>query len=247
MGDLIDPGGVPRGRRETAQASRRLEVLDGAARQLNSRGMSQSSLADLASSLGFTRNALYHYMEDISDLLAQVYERSCEILDARLRDASRAGSSLRIVQRFVALALDPELPEVAALNEYGLLRPEDRARITASYQATEDRLAQILRSGVEGGELRRCDTVIAARAIINLIHWAPLGARRGLQVGARERRDAARTLSWLLAEGWAIDRRAKIAPPQIDLSPLLVRVADGFDQAALHAVRRESILSCASR
>lgn len=237
--EVDGPGQPPRSRRD--------QVLDQAARQLNSQGMSQSSLADLAASLGFTRNALYHYMEDFSDLLAQVYRRSCALLDERMDAAMGAGSSLAVLQRFVALALDGALPEIAALNEYGLLRPDDRAEVGELYNVTEARLALVVADGVAARELRACNPTLVARTVINLIHWAPLAARRGLAVGAHERAQAVATISDLLAEGWAADRTAAIAPPEIDLTPLLVRVADGFDQAALHAVRRESMLSCASR
>lgn len=227
--------------------SRRDEILDVAAKQLNARGLSQTSLSDLAGALGFTRNALYHYVEDISDLLAQVYRRSCALLDSRLDEASTAGAPLAILQRFVTLALDGSREEIAALNEYGLLRPDTRAEVTALYAATEARLAVLIAQGIEAGELRACDPGVAARTIINLVHWAPLAARRGLKVGIAERAETANTLNALLAHGWAIDRGTPIAPPSIDLSPLIVRVADGFDRTSLDEMKRASILACASR
>ena len=100
-----------------ARSGRREQLLDLAAKQLNARGMSQRSLATLAASLGFTRNALYRYVEDFEDLLGQVYRRSCELLSERLSEAMAPTSPLLIVQRFVSLALDGERPEIAALNE----------------------------------------------------------------------------------------------------------------------------------
>ena len=221
-----------------ARSDRRDQVLDLAARQLNARGMSQRSLATLAASLGFTRNALYRYVDDFEDLLGQVYRRSCELLSQRLDEA---------IAPAPPLALDSERPEIAALNEYGLLHPQDRADVVEMYLSVEARLARVIAQGVEGGKLRLCDPQLAARTIINLIHWAPLGARRGLVVDLSERTLAVETINGLLARGWAADRQAPIAPPEIDLSPLVVQVADGFDQSALHEVKRETILSAASR
>ena len=230
-----------------ARSGRREQLLDLAAKQLNARGMSQRSLATLAASLGFTRNALYRYVEDFEDLLGQVYRRSCELLSERLSEAMAPTSPLLIVQRFVSLALDGERPEIAALNEYGLLHPQDRTDVIDMYLAVEARLARVISHGLKSGELRSCDPQLAARTIINLIHWAPLGARRGLLVDASERELAIETINGLLLVGWAADRQAPIAPPEIDLSPLIVQITDGFDQAALHEVKRETILACASR
>lgn len=232
----------------TAPMARREQVLDHAAALLNAQGTSQRFLRDLGASLGFTRNALYHYVAVLEDLLAQVYLRSCEQLSARLDHAVREnGGPLSTIQHFVAVCLDARNPPIAALNEYGLLRPADRARVTAAYDATEQRLADIIAAGVQAGSLRPCNPRITARTVINLIHWVPLSARRGLEVGPRERDQAATTLNALIETGWSSDRKPTTAIPEIDLSPLLVRVHDGFDQAALEEVKRESILSCASR
>lgn len=115
------------------------------------------------------------------------------------------------------------------------------------YTATEQRLATIIADGVEAGEIRSCEPLTVARTVINIIHRAPLGARRGLSVDARARTEAADTLNHMLIDGWASDRLAALDPPEIYLSPLLVRVADGFSQDALFRVRRETVLSCASR
>lgn len=236
------------GQTAASSAARQDQVLDHAARLLNAQGTSQRFLSDLGASLGFTRNALYHYVADFEDLLGQVYSRSCDLLAARLHGAIQASDSpLGVVKAFVAAALDPDLPPIAALNEYGLLRPDDRARITQAYEATERRLSDIIAAGVQAGDLRRCNALVAARTIINLIHWVPLSARRGLEVGPRQRQQAIGTLNAFLDVGWSIDRHVAASPAEIDLSPLLVRVHDGFDQAALQEVKRESILAAASR
>ena len=86
-----------------ARSGRREQLLDLAAKQLNARGMSQRSLATLAASLGFTRNALYRYVEDFEDLLGQVYRRSCELLSERLSEAMAPTSPLLIVQARASL------------------------------------------------------------------------------------------------------------------------------------------------
>lgn len=98
-------------------------MLDEASRLLNANGVSQTTLQDLANVLGVTRNALYYYFKDIEDLIFQVYRRSCEILAGHLADATESGgSALGVLQDFVTRCLDPHQPQMAALNEYGLLQ-----------------------------------------------------------------------------------------------------------------------------
>lgn len=229
-------------------AARRDQVLDQAARQLNAAGTSQKFLGQLAASLGFTRNALYHYVGDFEDLLGQVYARSCQLLGIRLEEAIHVATApMEVIHRFVEFSLDAERPPIAALNEYGLLRPDDRASVTLAYEATERRLAGVVAKGVRDGDLRPCNPLLVARTIINLIHWVPLSARRGAVVDGEQLRRAAMTLNEMLELGWAVDRALPVEPDEVDLSPLLVQVQDGFDQAALQEVKRESILACASR
>ena len=110
-------------RRQPNVKARREEVLDEASRLLNANGVSQTTLQDLANVLGVTRNALYYYFKDIEDLIFQVYRRSCEILAGHLADATESGgSALGVLQDFVTRCLDPHQPQMAALNEYGLLQ-----------------------------------------------------------------------------------------------------------------------------
>ena len=63
-------------RRNAAAKSRRDQLLDEAAHELNAKGISMTSLTDVADRLGFSRASLYYYVEDREDLMLQVY---CQI------------------------------------------------------------------------------------------------------------------------------------------------------------------------
>src|SRR5258708_34254404 len=107
---------------DTAGKSRRDQLLDQAARELNSKGISMTSLTAVADKLGFSRASLYYYVEDREDLMFQVYLRSSEIMARRLEEASQSGSStLQVLGNFISSTLDPAEPELAALSEIGLL------------------------------------------------------------------------------------------------------------------------------
>lgn len=226
----------------------RLEaLLDEAARQFNARGVLLTSLPDIADGLELSRAALYYYVDDREDLVFKVYRRSVEILARNLEAAARPGrAALQTIDAFIAATLSPSGPEIAALNEVGLLREPQRATILALHAGVIARLGDILEAGQRAGELRACDTDIAARCVVSMIHWLPLAHRWR----AREALDRERLITLicdLVANGVAADRRERRSPARIDLTPLRTTDTVALDPAGLRAARRETILRTASR
>src|SRR5271169_2178919 len=111
---LVSKSGASARRIETAAKSRREQLLDEAARELNSKGISMTSITDVADQLGFSRASLYYYVEDREDLMFQVYLRSSELMARQLGEAVQSGrSAMHVVADFVARILDPAEPELA--------------------------------------------------------------------------------------------------------------------------------------
>src|SRR4029450_12252714 len=101
-----------------AKRGRRDLLLDEAPRQLNTKGISQTALLDVAAALGLSRSAVYYYADDRQDLVFQCYRRSCEALARDLALASQApGTSLDRIEAFIARSLDPNRVEEAVLGE----------------------------------------------------------------------------------------------------------------------------------
>src|SRR3954454_21788782 len=81
---------------------KRAKVLEEAAKALNQRGVSQTSLAGIAQRVGVSRAALYYYFEDQQDLVFQCYRQSCELMSRTLRAAEQGGGdALSIIEAFV--------------------------------------------------------------------------------------------------------------------------------------------------
>jgi AcrR family transcriptional regulator len=232
---------------ETGAKPRREQLLDQAARELNSKGISMTSLTAVADKLGFSRASLYYYVEDREDLMFQVYLRSSEIMARRLGEAAQSGSSaLQVVGNFVARTLDPAEPELAALSEIGLLDQAARETVLGIFEAVVARLASLLETGARAGNIRSCDFPIVARTIISIIHSVPLNSplATALRVSRNEIIAAAKDI---LANGWAADRTREVNPPAIDFSPLLTRPGGLFDRGAQFDAKREKILAAASQ
>ena len=243
--DIVRKGSAARARRASAK-SRREELLDEAARELNSKGISLTSLTDVADKLGFSRASLYYYVEDREDLMFQVYLRSSEIMARQLGEVAQFGhSAVQVVADFVSRILDPAEPELAALSEIGLLGQSGRETVLGIYEAVVARLASVLEAGSRNGEVRPCDFPIVARTIISVAHSIPLHSPLAQMLGIK-RHDIIEAAKDVLTLGWAAKRGAPSNPPVVDLSPLVTHPGGLFDRAALFEAKREKILAAAS-
>jgi AcrR family transcriptional regulator len=244
---LVNKSAASARRIDTGAKSRRGQLLDQAARELNSKGISMTSLTDVADKLGFSRASLYYYVEDREDLMFQVYLRSSEIMARQLGEAVQSGGgALQVVGKFIARVLDPAEPELAALSEIGLLDQTERETVLGVFEAVVARLASILESGAKAGEIRPCDLTIVARTIISIIHQIPLNSALAIQLNV-SRREIVAAAEDILGNGWGADRNREVNPPPIDFSPLLSQPSGLFDRGALFEAKREKILAAASQ
>lgn len=71
---------------------KRLQLVGTASRLFNQRGIEATSIEDVASALGATKGAVYHYFKNKKQLLEACYERAFELYE-QLIDASEKSSS----------------------------------------------------------------------------------------------------------------------------------------------------------
>lgn len=74
--------------RPSTQAERRQDILDAAQRLIERHDLAALRIADVASELGMTPNAIRYYYKEIEDLLAELCERSNERFYTRRRDVA---------------------------------------------------------------------------------------------------------------------------------------------------------------
>ena len=228
------------------RGAKRARVLAEAAKALNSRGVSQTSLSEIASRVGVSRAALYYYFEDQEDLVFQSYRRSCEIMARRLSEASHpAGDAIGVIDRFIDGMLAEGETEIAALSEIAFLRPEQRSTILGLYEGIMASIAEILDGGIRRGEVRPCAAGIVAPAIVGIISWIPM-ARRWRTSDPLAHLQMAKAIKSLLHRGMAADRAAASTYRPYDLKVAEVPVGRVFDQEALAAAKQEALLASAS-
>lgn len=230
------------------EPSRLDQILDEAAKSLNSKGVSFTTLGEIADHRGVSRPALYYYVKDLEDLVFQTYRRSCEIILLHLGVAiETGGSATRVVAHFLDLALAEDAPEIAALGEIGILQSTARQTVLSLYEGAVARLADVIDAGIAHGEVRACDAEVAARTLISIVFWLPVAPRWSSAIQPVSRSRLTEVAKDLLLRGWSKDRRAAPEVEAIDLAPLSTAAFSVFDRQSIAEEKRRRILATASR
>jgi TetR/AcrR family acrAB operon transcriptional repressor len=163
--------------KEEALATR-ATILDAAEGLFHTRGVSGTSLQDIAVAAGVTRGAIYWHFQDKADLFNAMMDRACtplsEAIDQTL--TSHKGSPTAAVRAKMALLLarvetdtamrrvfEIATRKVEYVDELAAVR-EQQTRLRAQYI---DKMAQLLREAQQAGEV---DPALNAQALAFSLH-----------------------------------------------------------------------------
>ena len=199
---------APWGARPQSRAAQREikeDVLyETAARWFNAHGFHGTSLADLATELGITKAAFYHYVRDKRELLYRLHLRALDVAEAAHRGAVAAGvDGLDRVRRIaVAYVTAVTASDTATLLllEHGVLSPKQAGEVLARRRWLEHDLRAQIASGVADGTIAPCDPKLASFSVVGMLHWVtkwydPAGPWTGPQVADATGRMVARMLA----------------------------------------------------
>ena len=233
----IKPAGV---------GGKRALILQEAASTLNRRGVTGTSLAEVASGIGVTRAALYYYFDDQEDLVFQCYAHTCEVMARKLGEAmSDRQDTIGVIAGFIDGVLDPDEPELAVLSDAAYLGDDHRATIVGLYDGLVDQIGVVLQRGIERGEARDCDQRLAAMLILGLISWVPIRKRWPFSASLSHA-SLVESVKALLFDGLAANRAAPLNYEPLVLGPADIPQSHVFDGAALALAKQEALLAAAS-
>jgi AcrR family transcriptional regulator len=165
--------------RSAQHDAKRTAILSQAARLFNSQGSRATTLRDIAETLGLTKTSLYYYVKTKEELIYQCYQAALSYHLRSMDDIEqRFDSPLERARQFFLLQFDNWLaaqenrgPHLAALLEIASLQGTHRSEVEAQYIALFKRLRGYLRTGIEAGEIRPCETIAATRAMLGSLDW----------------------------------------------------------------------------
>lgn len=154
---------------------KRLALLREAARAFSARGYHDTSLDDVARTLGVTKPALYYYVKNKQEILFACHRLAQELGDQALAFAEGAGRNGRetvvlLGRRYIEL-ITSELGSFAVLSEYDALDPENRAVIARRRDAFDRRFRELIAAGIADGSIREVDPKLTVFFFMGTINW----------------------------------------------------------------------------
>jgi AcrR family transcriptional regulator len=163
--------------REDLHRRRREEVVRTAARAFSQIGFANTSMGDVASSLGISKATLYKYFRSKDEILYECHVLSMQHGEAALAlaedlDGTGLEKLVAYLRRYMQGAFG-ELGGIAMLTDVSSLSPEMRALVVrrrARISHSTDRLIEI---GVADGSIRTCDPKLAKLFSMGVVNWIP--------------------------------------------------------------------------
>lgn len=183
----------------------RTDILRAAARLFKDKGYAGTSIQDIAAELGLRKSSLYHHFTSKEEILVAILNRGADrALEqlAALRDQpgtapERLERMARVHMDWISADFDSAIA-VMILQRGTALADDQRARFLEKRRRYQGLLEQLLRQGVERGEIVDADPGLTALALLGMLNWAVYWYRRG---GRRSGDEIAHHFVNLIVEG----------------------------------------------
>lgn len=153
------------------------EILTKAAEVFEQRGFAQTRLEDIASVLSLKRSAIYYYFKTKNDILHALVEdyadrKAREMEELVMSHQGSAAEKLHMLLSASILNRTVEGPRVRALDTVATeMPPETKAAFEQARRRILNLHVDVIRDGIERGELRAVDPTMAALAVLGVANW----------------------------------------------------------------------------
>lgn len=177
--------------RDEVAALKRERTVGAAADLFYRKGYDNTTLDEVAESLGVTKPFIYANFGSKSELLAEICERgvraALDELESALADGLPPRATLQLFARRYVIAILASQKYIAIYTrEEKNLEPSEATRIGELRRTFSAKLADLLRRGAEAGEFDIADATIAALAIIGSVSWSAFWYRSEGRLGVAE-------------------------------------------------------------
>lgn len=161
--------------RSAGYADQRAEILAAAAQLFAQRGYTAASMADVAAACGVSKPALYHYVRDKHDLLAQITRTHVDRLEALLAEVQREQLApephLRaLVARFMQAYARAQHEHRVLTEDVKFLEPATRREVLDAQRRVVQAFADAI--GVLRPDLRRATLgKPLAMLLFGMLNW----------------------------------------------------------------------------
>lgn len=201
MNPIASPFPSPEEKR-SVRAAKRDAVLRAAVQMFNERGFHQTSLDDVAASLGISKPTIYHYLgnkdqvllECVKIGLGQIIAAAAQV---RLHSGTGADRLMAFLECYAQINMD-DFGRCVIRTGDEAFTPASRERFRELKRKIDTDLREFIIAGIEDGSLADCDPKIATFAIAGALNWP---ARWHDPAGKESPRDLARQIIRVLSYG----------------------------------------------
>jgi len=164
-------------RKESMAAyGRREQMLEAAAELFSSRGYHGTSIRDIAAATGILPGSLYAHIRSKEDLLYEIVVRAAEQFLTSVRIVARGPGSphekLRKAMRsHVGVVAHAREEARVFLEEWSALEEPRRDEVKALRDDYERMWDEMIREGIETGDLREVDPTLARLLVLSAANW----------------------------------------------------------------------------
>jgi len=154
-------------------AAKRRSVILSAASAFRRRGYHNTSMVEIAKTLGLTKAALYYYVKNKEEILFESHVMTYETMDERLKSYRRnALSGLEILEAvfrdFVELLTQSG---VSLLTDVDSLKGEWKSEVLTRRNKIERRVVDIVKKGQKDGSIRAGDARLYVFFFMGALNW----------------------------------------------------------------------------
>lgn len=159
--------------REKQHGNKRRAVIRAAGEAFRRQGYHNTSMVEIARTLGLTKAALYYYVKSKEEILYEchimVYEAMDEILRKFFGEGDTGLEELTLI--FSELVRMLTRDGVPLLTDVSSLGGDLRKDVLARRNTIEARITSIVRRGMDDGSLRQGDPVLAVYFFMGALNW----------------------------------------------------------------------------
>ncbi|PAY07403.1 MULTISPECIES: TetR/AcrR family transcriptional regulator [Bradyrhizobium] len=152
-------------------------ILDAAAKLFYEKGFQKTTIDDIGAALGVTKPFIYTYFENKYAILEQLFDQSFEELYVDVLKVlnSKQGSPKDRLRQLITVYVEKNIERqrftAIMLEEEKNLSSKKISDIRRKQRDFDTKLARLIEEGVEAGQFRVSDPMIASLAISGMVRW----------------------------------------------------------------------------
>lgn len=176
--------------RQTLGEEKRLAIIRAAGLAFKESGFHNTSLDDVAATLGVSKPTIYYYAKGKQELLFQCHQHALDLGDEAAKLVSSSISSLDNLQHVLSQYIEQitdDFYSYTLLSDLNDLDAEQRQEILRRRRNFDQFCRDLVRRGMEDGSIRKCDPMLTTFWFMGSINaiptwFDPRGALSGKQV-----------------------------------------------------------------